>query len=258
MMTKKLFRIWFANLALLMLTSAWLTAAPVGASVQGVRYDPSNNTAWISLANNSKKFITGFSLALRFVYVDGPKDHGHFIEDFPGKADSKQEELGAAWSGEGTIRPGEVRDVEYAVPPATTANPILRIEATVAAVAYSDRTADARDGKAFESLVSIRKERYLAYRDTAQILRKALSHEDDPNPLRSALTELEQLRDRCKAGRTEDSCVHLEGAVQNLGQYFTTQWERPLSQRDFLNDFATRFEHAAAQALPHTQLWRQK
>jgi hypothetical protein len=257
MKNQKLPRTWFIVFAFMVLLPASLSATPPGASVQAVRYDPAANIAWISIANNSKKFITGYILNVDVIHAIGPIDHGEFIEDFPGKSAVKQEELGDAWSGEGTIRPGEIYDQRYDVAPAP-ANPILRVEATIAVVAYSDGTADAQDGQAFERLVSERKGRFLAYQKTAQIIRKTLVNEADPNPVQSAVTSLEQLRDACKAGRTQESCIELDVAVKDLGQFFTTQWEHPVKARDYLNQWATRYEHWAAQALPHSQLWRQK
>jgi hypothetical protein len=129
-----------------LLVPGYVLAAPMGAAVQHVRYDPNTNIAWISVVNNSNKFITGFSVAVEVFYADGTKTGSERMEDFPQKAIAKQNELKTAWSGEGTIRPGDVFDLRYDVN-GTPRNPIDHVNATVAVAAYSDGTADAQTRK---------------------------------------------------------------------------------------------------------------
>jgi hypothetical protein len=200
---------------------------PIGAVVQTWRYDAAAQQVVVSVSNKSNKDITAFNLSVTERYADGTANSFENMTDYL--------PLVAVAANNGTFPAGTSRDVT--LPDAK--NPIS-VSIIVDMVAYADHTADVQNEKAFNHLVSNRKEIVLATQQANKAIKDALAA---PNPKDAAVKELTRLANVAKAqgggGITE---MTLRGHIQSA------------QQSQDLAVLAKDGEARIAILVPHTQL----
>jgi hypothetical protein len=239
-------------------TSSLRASPPIGAVVQGSRYDPVKGTMTFSVLNISHKDITAFSLQLRETYSDGTGGTSESMTDFLPSMISiiEQGHPITQDNGNGAFAPGATHNQEF--PQSQT---VQKFSATVDMVAYADGTADVLNEAAFKQLVLQRKARVLAMQKANELLMNALADPKDNHPSITVAAQLKGLANALHNKKlTADDPEIYEGLgllmasrdVENAPQSST----RNAKEDDYLRALIKTHGNRVSRFLPHTELTR--
>jgi nucleoside 2-deoxyribosyltransferase len=244
-------------LAVFVLLSASLAPAAVsGAKVLGVEVDAHNSTATIHLLNTSSKDISAYVLSFDAIYGNGRVDHSEILVDLLPLMMTRVNQIPGASLGDGSLRSAEARD-EVENLAAETRNPLTRADATVIAVVYVDRTADAQSGTALERVLALRRGIALARNESADVINKATMNRGEAHPSAVAADGIRKIVLRSKADHTGESVTELLSIVDDMLRAPSEALGLGISERDYLTRYARESAVRGSTALTHAQVRRE-
>jgi hypothetical protein len=174
--------------------------APLGASVDNMRFGKGARIAFVRILNTSGKDISGLNLSIDVTYQHG-QYHYERILDFAPKIIAHNK-LGL--EDNGALHPDTAIEERLDLPIRGGANNLaLAVAAKVDVVAYADSTVDVENEPALSRLMSLRNNRALADQKAAEIINAAAANSVTPNPRGMALAELRVLLEQAKRKQGE-------------------------------------------------------
>jgi len=222
-----------------------LRGSPIGAVVQGTRYDAARQVVTLDLLNTSHKEISAYSLLVRIIRPDGTASAWEYGGDFlPFMSEN---------SGNGAFKPGALITVDVPL----DQQQIQSASASVDVVVYSDGTADVLDQEMFATIIAKRKGAMLGLQKANELLTTALADPNDPHP---SLTAAEKIKALAKQYQihpptgAEFEVVGLLDAATNISNAPKLPTGRSEKEDAYLKTLIRRHQDRISVMLPHTQL----
>jgi hypothetical protein len=233
-----------------------MAAAAGGVKVQNVRLDAAENAAIIHIVNNSEKEISAYVISIDVTYAGGRKYYSEQLVDLLPLMMTKADESATSSLSDGAFRAGETRD-EVATLPTDPRNPVVKVDAAVIAVVYSDRTVEARSEDAVERVLAVRRGIALARKEAADVISKAAADAQESDPSAAAVAEIRQMLLRSKLEHSGELRTELLSILDDLQRAHELSLPSGVSERDYLRGYAAKSSQRASTTLANTQIRRE-
>jgi hypothetical protein len=232
------------QVALLILLAQSLRASPIGAVIQGFRYDAARQIVTFDLLNASHKEISAYSLSVRVTHPDGSVGTWEYGGDFLPFMSTN--------GGAGALAPGAI--VQVAVP---VGNEVQAASATVNVVVYTDGTADGFDPKVLGIIAAKRKGAIRGLEKANELLQEALANPNDAHPSLTVVSKLKALAKQYEVHAptgAEFDAAGLLGAATNISNAPRSPAGRSENEDEYLRSLIKRHQDRISLMQPHTQL----
>jgi hypothetical protein len=231
------------------LTNFAFAGGPAGGPVTGAiatvtSLDLAHNRATMEIVNNSRKDITAYSVSIIAVYANGVENLSEKMEDY-----------GPLFTSRGNdLHPGGVIELAdtFGV---LEENPLVRVDAKMAAIVYADRTAEVFDEEAFGRIQSHRSSAALALSKSVEILQRFLADPSSNHPGAAASAEIKRLSKLGEQTTGMDE-VYLEGVREKLDEALQVAARSNVGERESVSQYLTELQQRAAQDAKYAQIKR--
>jgi hypothetical protein len=221
-----------------------------GLTVTTKSVDLAHGTATVEVDNDSGKDITAYAVDFTAVYEDGHEVFGgEFMQD-----------CGSIESRKGNcFHSGHKQELEHSSAPRSGGSPLVRMDAKVGAVVYSDQTAVVVDEGAFARIQEHRSSTALALAREREVLRRALADVNEVRPGGKASSEL-----RVLLSGSKDTNGHVQGMEQTYFQQMADELDRAperatalgISEREYVSQRLAQINQLAAEDSEYAKIRR--
>lgn len=241
-------RLFVLMASLFLLFAIPLRGSPIGAVVQGSRYDAAKHIVTFNLLNTSHKDISAYSLLVRTFHTDGTASVWGYGGDFlPFMSEN---------NGNGALRSGATIGVDVPV----GQQEVQSASATVDVVVYADGTADVLNENVFKIIVSKRKGAMLGLQKANELLQAALADPNDAHPSVTVVAKLKALAKQYQSAPpagAEFEAAGLLDAATNISNAPKSPTGRSEKENAYLKALIKRHQDRVALMSPHTQLTKE-
>ncbi len=227
------------------------TVEGMGATVDSIQIDATSGVATVRITNISTKDITAYNLSLDVVYSNGRETHTERQTDLLGLMLTIQAAPPGAFPSNGSFHPGETREETVSVAGSASYGAASRVNGTVDAVVYADRTADVKNEAALKRILANRRAAAQASIEALKIIRGNLANANVVDPISASVSGVKQLLAQAKAqpGRLLDTEVL--SIISDLNGLSRTP---SASRGKSLEEYVTKREARTAKMLASVQI----